>query len=97
MIISNNKTGYRYKMCAAGVDHPTEGPPINPSRFHLGVFHTILEESLGIKRIAVKLYWLSKNESSNLKMTWINSLKDASLKSATSESITDGVFFASLS
>ena len=25
-------------------------------------------------------------------MTWTNSLKDASLKSATSESITDGVF-----
>ena len=56
MIISNNKTGYRYKMCAAGADHPTEGPPVYPSRFHLGVLHTILDDSLGIKRIEMKPY-----------------------------------------
>ena len=51
MIISNNKTGYRYKMCAAGADQPTEDPPIYPSRFLLGVLHTILGERLGIIKL----------------------------------------------
>ena len=30
-------------------------PPTCPSRFHLGLLHTILDERLGIKRIAMKL------------------------------------------
>ena len=55
MIISNNKTGYRYKMCAAGADQPTEGPPIYPSRFLLGFLHTILGERLGIKNCSEAL------------------------------------------
>ena len=56
MIISNNKTGYRYKMCAAGADQPTDGPPIYQRRIHLGVLHTKLDDYLASVSFEMKPY-----------------------------------------